>query len=109
MGQVADLIGAQGATAAGVIWPAEHAGLEEGAIEDQLPPAIEQVEQANLTLGPVELVLLLHSHPRHPSTLGGQRISRAGERLLFHAKPLPRSLPLLLGHDWRHLHRDILF
>jgi len=32
MGQVADLIGAQGAAAAGVLGPAEDAWLEEGAI-----------------------------------------------------------------------------
>src|SRR5262249_31279908 len=52
MGQVGDLIGAQGAAAAGVLGPAEHPGLEEGAIDDQLPAALEQVEQANLALGP---------------------------------------------------------
>ena len=41
MGQVADLIGAKRATAAGVLWPAEHSGLEEGAIDDQLSAAFE--------------------------------------------------------------------
>ena len=41
MGQVADLIGAQGAAAAGVLGPAEHPGLEEGAIDDQLPAVLE--------------------------------------------------------------------
>jgi hypothetical protein len=34
MGQVGDLIGAQRAAAAGVLGPAEHPGLEEGAIDD---------------------------------------------------------------------------
>src|SRR3989454_6553565 len=99
MGQVGDLIGAQGAAAAGVLGPAEHSGLEEGAVDDQLKAALEQVEQANLTLGPVELVLLLHRHPRHPSTLGGQRITGAGQGLLLHEELLARSLPLLLRHD----------
>src|SRR5215813_10227409 len=83
MGQVGDLIGAQGAAAAGVLGPAEHPGLEEGTIDDQLPAALEQVEQANLTLGPVELVLLLHRHPRHPSTLGGQRITERVKAFSF--------------------------
>ena len=41
MSEVADLIGAKRAAAAGVVWPAEYAGLEEGAIDDQLPAALE--------------------------------------------------------------------
>jgi hypothetical protein len=45
MGQVGDLIGAQGAAAAGMLRPAEHPGLEEGAIDDQLTAAFEQIEQ----------------------------------------------------------------
>src|SRR5271167_3595995 len=109
MGQVGDLIGAQGAAAAGVLGPAEHAGLEEGAIDDQLTAALEQIEQAYLALGSVELVLLLHRHPRHPSTLGGQRITGAGEGLLLYEELLARSLPLLLRHDRGGLHRDIPF
>src|SRR5437867_12087900 len=109
MGQMRDLIGAQGAAAAGVLGPAEHPGLEEGAIDDQLPAALEQVEQANLTPGPVELVLLLHRHPRHPSTLGSQRITGAGQGLLLHEELLARSLPLLLRHDRGCLHREMTF
>src|SRR6478672_11752679 len=109
MGQVGDLVSHEGAAAAGVLGPAEHPGLEEGAIDDQLPAALEQVEQANLTLGPVELVLLLDRHPRHPSTLGGQRITGAGQVLLLDNELLPRSLPLLFRHDWWCLHRNVLF
>src|SRR6516165_1856212 len=109
MGQVAELIGAQGAAAAGVLGPAEHSGLEEGAIDDQLPTPLEQVEQANLTLGPVELVLLLHRHPWHASTLGGQRITGAGESLLLHEKLLPRSLPFLWRYHRWCLHCDMRF
>src|SRR5215467_5011572 len=40
MGQMRHLIGAQGTAAAGVLGPAEHPGLEEGAIHDQLPAAL---------------------------------------------------------------------
>jgi len=109
MGQVADLIGAQGATAASVLGPAEHSGLEEGSIDDQLPTPLEQVEQANPTLGPIELVLFLHRQPRHASALGGQRITGAGQGFLPHEELLPRSVPLLLRHDRGCLHRDMHF
>src|SRR5262245_7920623 len=84
--------------------PAVHAGLEEGAIDDQLPPAVEQVEQTRLALGPVELVLLLHGLPRHPPTLGGQRVTGAGQLLLLHEQLLARSLPLLRRDDRGCLH-----
>jgi hypothetical protein len=83
MGQVRDLIGAQGAAAAGVLGPAEHPGLEEGAIDDQLTAALEQVEQANLALGSVELVLLVHSQPRHPPAFGGQRVTEGVKAFSF--------------------------
>ncbi len=56
MGQVGDLIGAEGAAAAGVLGPAEHPGLEKGAVDDQLRTALEQVEQAHRALGPFKLV-----------------------------------------------------
>src|SRR5258707_5733489 len=101
MGQVRDLIGAQGAAAAGVLGPAEHSGFEEGAIDDQLTAALEQIEQAYLALGSVELVLLLHRHPRHPSALGGHRVTPAGQGLLLHEELLARNLPLLRRHDRR--------
>jgi hypothetical protein len=34
MGQMGDLIGTQGAAAAGVLGPAEHSRLKEGAVND---------------------------------------------------------------------------
>ena len=107
MSQVADLIGAQGAAAAGMLGPAEHAGLEEGAIDDQLPAALEQVLQAHLAFGPLELVLLLHGHPRHPPALGGHGVTGACQGLLLHQKLLARSLPLLRRHDRGCVHREI--
>src|SRR5215467_8323185 len=93
MGQVGDLIGAQGTTATGVLGPAEHPGLEEGAIDDQLLAALEQIEQAYLALGSVELVLLVHGQPRHPAAFGGQRVTGVGQVLLLHEELLARSLP----------------
>src|SRR5215470_14304679 len=85
--------------------PAVHAGLKEGAIDDQLPPAVEQVEQARLALGTVELVRLLHGQPRHPPTLGGQRVTGPGQLLLLHEQLLARSLPLPQLHYFRCFHR----
>src|SRR6266852_3275254 len=109
MRQVGDLIGAQGAAAAGVLGPAEHPGLEEGAIDDQLTAALEQIDQAYLALGSVELVLLVHSQPRHPPALGGQRVTRAGQGLLLHEQLLARSLPFLRRHDRRCVHSEMSF
>ena len=54
MGEVGDLIGPEGAAAAGLLGPAEHPGFEEGAIDDQLTPAFEQVKQARLAARSVE-------------------------------------------------------
>src|ERR1700740_3384833 len=101
MGQMGDLIGAQGAAAAGVLGPAENAGLEEGAVDDQLTAALEQIEQAYLALGTVELVLLVHGHPRNPPAFGRQRVTGAGQGFLLHEQLLARSLPLLLRYDRR--------
>src|SRR5712691_5929355 len=109
MGQVGDLIGAQGAAAAGVLGPAEHPGLEEGAIDDQLTAALEQIEQAYLALGSIELVRLVHSQPRHPPAFSGQRVTGAGQGLLLDEELLARSLPLLLRHDRGCVHREMPF
>ncbi len=43
MGEVSDLVGSQGAAAAGVLRPAEHPGFEERAIDDQLAASVKQV------------------------------------------------------------------
>ena len=90
-----NLIGQHGAADTSMLGPAVHARFEEGAVDDQLTASAEQVEQARLALGPVELVVLLHGHPRHPPTLSGQRVTGAGQLLLLHEQLLARSLPLL--------------
>src|SRR5580658_9953570 len=106
MGQVSDLIGAQGATAACVFRPPEHSGFEERAIDDQLRAALEQLEQASLALGSVELVLPVDSYPGHPPAFGRQRVTGAGQLLLLNQELLARSLPLLLRYGWRCVDRD---
>jgi hypothetical protein len=85
-----DLVGHQRAADAGMFGPAGDAGLEEGAIDDQLTAAVEQVEQARCALRPVELVVLVHSQPRHPTPLGGQRVTGAGQLLLLDEQLLAR-------------------
>src|SRR5437868_7473876 len=82
-----------------MLGPAFHAGLEEGAVDDQLTAAVEQIEYACPALRPVKLVLLLHGQPRHPPTLGRQRVTGAGQLLLLHEQLLARSFPLLRRHD----------
>jgi hypothetical protein len=92
-----------------VVGPAEHSRLEEGAIDDQLPAALEQVEQANLALGALEFVRLLDGHPRHPPAFGGQRITLASQGFLLHEELLSRGLPLLPRHDRRCVHFEMSF
>src|SRR5919197_3466596 len=103
MGDMRDLIGQHGAANTSMFGPALHAGLEKRAINDQLTAAIEQVEQARLPVGPVELVLFLHRQPRHPSTLGSERITGVRQGFLLHQELLTRSLPLLWRHYFRYL------
>ena len=99
MGEMGDLVGHHRAAAAGMVGPAKHAGLEEGAVDDQLTAAFEQVAQAHLALGSFELIVLLHGHPWHPPALGGQRVTRAGHLLLLHEQLLARGFPLLCRND----------
>jgi hypothetical protein len=42
-----DLVGHHRAAAAGVVRPAEYAGLVEGAVDNQLMAAFEQVAQSS--------------------------------------------------------------
>ena len=107
MGDVGDLIGHQRAAAARVVGPAVHARLEEGAVDDQLTAALEQVEQARGGLRSAELVVLLHRQPRHTPALRGQRVSRASQLLLLHEQLLTCRLPLLRGNDWGCLHGGV--
>src|SRR5215469_700713 len=109
MRQVRDLIGTQGAAATPMLRPAKHSRLKEGAVDDQLRAALEEIEQANLALWPLELVFPLHRHPGHPSTLGGQRVTGSHMRLLLHEELLSRSVPLLLRDDGGRFYRDSPF
>src|SRR5271166_2720886 len=85
--------------------PAEHAGLEESAINDELTPAFEQVKQAHLAPRPIELVVLLDGNPRDSPALGGERVAGAGYSLLLYQQLPARRLPFRREHDRgrRHL------
>ena len=100
-----DLIGPQRATAASMVGPTEHPGLEEGPIHDQLTAALEQVDEARLAFRSYELVRLLDRHPRHPPALGGQRVAGAHHRFFLHEELLVRSLPVLKRHNRGSVHR----
>jgi hypothetical protein len=58
-------------------------GPVEGTVGEQLAAATEEVNQAHLPSGPVELVRLVHRQPRHPPTPGGERVTGAGQLLSF--------------------------
>jgi hypothetical protein len=53
---VADLIGQHRTTGAPAVGPTVHIGLEEEAVDDELAPAIEQIEQTGRSARPVEAV-----------------------------------------------------
>src|SRR5271155_2287092 len=99
VGEVGDLIGPQGAAAAGMLGPTEHPGLEEGAVYDELTAALEQVDEARLAARANELIRVLHGHPRPPPTLGGQRVTGSEHGLLFRQELLASSVPVLPRND----------
>jgi hypothetical protein len=93
MGQIGNLVSAQGTANAGMLRPAVHAGFEEGAVDDQLMPAREQVEQARFAVGPLEFVGLLDGHPWHPPAFSGQRVAGPHHGLFLREHLPARSLP----------------
>jgi hypothetical protein len=95
------LVGHHRAAGTALLGPAAHAGLVEEAVDDQVPAALEQVEQAHPPVRALELVLLLDQHPRHPAALGRHRVTRVRELLLLHQQRVTGLLPLLLADDRR--------
>jgi hypothetical protein len=78
-----------------MVGPAEHSGLEEGAVDDQLTATFEQVEQAHPAIRPVEQVILLDREPWHSPTFRRQRVTGTGQFLLLHEQSLTRGFPFL--------------
>ena len=63
----------------GPLGPAVDAGLEERAVDDQLPAPGEQFQQARLAVRPFEDVVLLHGEPGHAPAFGDQLVAGAGQ------------------------------
>src|SRR5688572_31971488 len=89
MRKVGDLVGHERTADAAMVGPAFHAGLEKRAVDDQLPAALEQVEQACFAAGTIERVFLLSTRqsvrtnsavPRRILTIPRQIIGIAFER-----------------------------
>src|SRR5918996_6057061 len=106
VGGMSHLVRDHRAADAGMLGPPVDAALEEGAVDDELGAAVEEVDQAELAVRPFELVFLLHRQPRLPPTLRGQRIPGAHQLRLLHERALARSLPLLCRHDRGRVHLE---
>src|SRR6185312_4534829 len=103
MGKMGHLIGAERAAAAGVLGPAEYAGLEEGTIDDRLSAVLAQGVQANCAFWPLEFVRFLYRHPRHPAAFGSERVAGPRQSLFLHEHLLARGLPGFGRNDRRRL------
>src|SRR5438067_12412650 len=74
---------------------------EHEVIEEQLPAALEEVEQRRLSVRTVEDVALVDPDHRQPATLRRDRVSGARGLLFLRKQRISRGLPLRGGHDWR--------
>ena len=101
MDEVRQVVGEEGAAGAAVLRIARdlHVGIEEEAVDDQLPASLEEVEKAELAVRPLEAVLLLDPDHGQPAALSRERVPRTGELLLLDEQRLAFGVPLLLGHD----------
>src|SRR5262245_53228405 len=105
VGEVGHLVGSERAARAAALRPARHVRVVEEPVNDQLAASLEEVEQADRPVGPLERVVLFHGHPWHPAPLGGERVPRPRDLLLPHEHPLACGLPLRRGDDgWRVFH-----
>jgi hypothetical protein len=104
MREVCNLIGSEGTAATRMLGPAKYSRLEERAVNDELTPAFEEIEQANFATRTFELVLLWHRQPWHSPSRGGERITVTRQGLFLHEKLLTRSLPFFNRYDRGRLH-----
>ena len=75
------------------------ARVEHEVVDDELTPALEQVEQPGLTFGAVEDVLLVDLDHRQLAALSVHRVALAGELLLMGQQLLAGHEPLVSRHD----------
>src|SRR6266511_4715359 len=76
--------------------------------DHELPPAVEELEQRPLPLGPVEHVILLDAHHREATSLGIEGVALSGEALLLDEQLLAGSLPVVTRDDLRKGHVTLL-
>ena len=88
---VADLVHPGRATRAALV----PTGVEHEVADDELAPALEQIEEADPALGAIELVVLVDLDHRKPATLGVERISLPRELLFLRQQRLARDQPFL--------------
>ena len=75
--------------------------VEHEVVDDQLTPAIEQIEKRAAAARPVERVVLFDPHHRQLATLGALRVTLAAPLLLLDEQLLSCAQPRVSGHDFR--------
>src|SRR5215211_5766493 len=103
VGEVGHLVGSERAARAAALRPARHVRVVEEPVDDQLAAPLEEVEQSDRPIGPVERVVPIHRHPWHPAPLGGKRVTDACDLLLPHEHLLASGHPFLRRDDRRHV------
>jgi hypothetical protein len=77
--------------------------------DDQLPAALEEVEQRRLALGPLEHVGPVDLDHRQHAALDVQRVARAGQLLLLGQQRLAGDQPLVACDDLGQRHAESPF
>ena len=91
---VAEVVHEHRAAGATRVRPAVGARAEHEVVDDQLPAALEQVQQADVPVRPLEHVVLVDPHHRQPAALGGECVVRPHRCLLLGQQLLVGGLPL---------------
>src|SRR3954451_9991174 len=82
--------------------------IEHEVVDDQLTTPLEQVEEADGAVTPVERVVLLDLDHGEIAPLGVDPVAHTGELLLLRQQRGPRREPLLAGCDLGQAHRSLL-
>src|SRR5437763_12681185 len=96
-----DLVDSRGAAGA-TVFPAR---VEHEVVDDQLPSALEHVEEAGRARRPFEHVIGVDLDHREVPPIDVERVARSRERLLLDEKVLARRQPFISGRDLRKSHR----
>ncbi|KAG0932139.1 hypothetical protein G6F31_016612 [Rhizopus arrhizus] len=99
MRQMRNLLGHHRAATAGVLGPAIDPGLEEGAVDEELPAVVEKVEQGGLAIRAVEEELLAGGFPFVGGDDGGRLRGAGGLDGSGHGVDASECVYLLLGRS----------